>query len=252
MPLRSAAVVAISAVVLNHCDAFIVGEPNPAPISSVAFRPVTPIVNSKHLERLTPLNAIIDVPMGFFTTIGLSFGVLNGILRPVNRQVLEERAWQRRLDEARKVSLEEDPTLTELDLIREEAENLASPYGTDAMERRERAARRARVATLEREDDFGSRSSRREGYSGPSDDSEYVPMTDEEIEDFEAEYGVEYDPYYDEPFEEDELPEDSKFYTDGLFLDRRYENGEVFYWDDDIGMYWRQGCKPRIKKTWNF
>ena len=80
----------------------------------------------------------------------------------------------------------------------------------------------------------------------------YVPMTDEQIDDFEAEYGVEYDPYYDEPYEEDELPTDSKCYIDGMFLDRRYENGEIFYYDEDIDMYWRQGSKPRIKKMFGF
>ena len=77
-------------------------------------------------------------------------------------------------------------------------------------------------------------------------------MTDEDIEDFEAEYGVEYDPYYDEPYEEDELPTDVKCYTDGMFMDKRYENGEVFYYDEDLEMYWRQGCKPRIKKMFGF
>ena len=77
-------------------------------------------------------------------------------------------------------------------------------------------------------------------------------MTDEEIEDFEAEYGAKYDPYYDEPYEEDELPQDGKCYTDGVFMDKRYENGEVFYYDEDLEMYWRQGCKPRIKKMFGF
>ncbi len=75
---------------------------------------------------------------------------------------------------------------------------------------------------------------------------------DEEIEDFEAEYGAKYDPYYDEPYEEDELPQDGKCYTDGVFMDKRYENGEVFYYDEDLEMYWRQGCKPRIKKMFGF
>ena len=52
--------------------------------------------------------------------------------------------------------------------------------------------------------------------------------------------------------EEDELPQDVKCYTDGMFMDKRYENGEVFYYDEDLDMYWRQGCKPRIKKMFGF
>ena len=59
-------------------------------------------------------------------------------------------------------------------------------------------------------------------------------------------------------YEEDELPQSEgdgggvKCYTDGMFGDRRYDNGEVFYYDDELDMYWRQGCKPRIKKMFGF
>ena len=250
----------------------------------VQARHDTPPSSSSSSTTPTTLNAIIDVPLGFFTVTGLSLGIFNAIMRPVNRQVLEERAWQSRLDEARAERMAQDPTLTELDMIREEAEAIAGPYGPDAMERRERDAeeremrkerrgRRSRVMVMDEDDDeddyyddddddfeYESRrrsrrrndksSSRKTSPSGER--KEYVPMTDEKIDDFEAEYGVEYDPYYDEPYEEDELPTDSKCYTDGMFLDKRYENGEVFYYDEDIDMYWRQGCKPRIKKMFGF
>ena len=173
-----------------------------------------------------------------------------------------------------------DPTLTELDLIREEAESIAAPYGPDAMERRDEESRqrelrgrRRRVMVMDEDEDDdddydnydeeddadyeysrrrrGRRRGRKSTYQPPPEDK-YQPMTDDEIEDFEAEYGVEYDPYYDEPYEEDELPQDVKCYTDGMFMDKRYENGEVFYYDDDLDMYWRQGCKPRIKKMFGF
>ena len=230
----------------------------------------------------TQLNAIIDVPYGFFTIAGISLGIMNAIMRPYNRQIIEERAWQRRLEEAREERMAADPTLTELDLIREEAESITAPYGPDAMERREEEereqrelrGRRRRVMVMDDEDDnddyyddddYGDEDdddyeySRRRGrwrgrkssYQPPPEDK-YKPMTDDDIEDFEAEYGVEYDPYYDEPYEEDELPTDVKCYTDGVFMDKRYENGEVFYYDEDIEMYWRQGCKPRIKKMFGF
>ena len=222
----------------------------------------------------TQLNAIIDVPMGFFTTAGISLGIMNAIMRAYNRQIIEERAWQQRLEEARRERLEEDPTLTELDLIREEAENIVAPYGPDAMDRREEErerelrGRRRRVMVMDddEDDDYyddedddenpysrgrGRRRGRKSTYSPPPEEK-YKPMTDDEIDDFEAEYGVEYDPYYDEPYEEDELPQDMKCYTDGMFMDKRYENGEVFYYDEDLDMYWRQGCKPRIKKMFGF
>ena len=228
---------------------------------------------SARQDSPTQLNAIIDVPMGFFTTAGISLGIMNAIMRPYNRQIIEERAWQQRLEEARRERLKEDPTLTELDLIREEAENIVAPYGPDAMDRREEErerelrGRRRRVMVMDEDDDddddyydddeypYSGRRARRRGrkstYQPPPEDK-YKPMTDDEIDDFEAEYGVEYDPYYDEPYEEDELPQDMKCYTDGMFMDKRYENGEVFYYDEDLDMYWRQGCKPRIKKMFGF
>ena len=214
--------------------------------------------------------------MGFFTTAGISLGIMNAIMRPYNRQIIEERAWQQRLEEARRERLADDPTLTELDLIREEAENIVAPYGPDAMDRREEEkerelrGRRRRVMVMDDDeedddddDDYydedehpysrgrGRRRGRKSTYSPPPEEK-YKPMTDDEIDDFEAEYGVEYDPYYDEPYEEDELPQDMKCYTDGMFMDKRYENGEVFYYDEDLDMYWRQGCKPRIKKMFGF
>ena len=232
------------------------------------------------LQSQTSLNAIIDVPYGFFTIAGISLGIMNAIMRPYNRQIIEERAWQRRLEEAREERMAADPTLTELDLIREEAESIAAPYGPDAMERRDEESRqrelrgrRRRVMVMDEDEDDdddydnydeeddadyeysrrrrGRRRGRKSTYQPPPEDK-YQPMTDDEIEDFEAEYGVEYDPYYDEPYEEDELPQDVKCYTDGMFMDKRYENGEVFYYDDDLDMYWRQGCKPRIKKMFGF
>ena len=107
----------------------------------------------------TQLNAIIDVPMGFFTTAGISLGIMNAIMRPYNRQIIEERAWQQRLEGARREQLAEDPTLTELDLIREEADNIVAPYGPDAMDRREEEkerelrGRRRRVMVMDDNDE---------------------------------------------------------------------------------------------------
>jgi hypothetical protein len=69
-------------------------------------------------------------------------------------------------------------------------------------------------------------------------------MSDEEIAAFELEYGIDYDPYYDDPYPEDELPE-GKFTVDKIYGDRVYDNGEVFYKDKATGLYYRQGAKPR-------
>mmetsp|Transcript_11212 Transcript_11212/g.17756 ORF Transcript_11212/g.17756 Transcript_11212/m.17756 type:complete len:80 (-) Transcript_11212:356-595(-) len=75
-------------------------------------------------------------------------------------------------------------------------------------------------------------------------------MSDGEINDFESSFGVEYDPYYDEPYEESELPV-GKYKADKSYGDRRYANGEVFYKDEGTGMFYRQGSRPRQKKFWD-
>ncbi|KAL3907584.1 MAG: hypothetical protein SGARI_003469 [Bacillariaceae sp.] len=70
-------------------------------------------------------------------------------------------------------------------------------------------------------------------------------MSDDDINSFELEFGVEYDPYYDDPYTEDELPEDTSFKVDKKYGDRIYSNGEIFYKDKASGLYYRQGAKPR-------
>lgn len=54
-----------------------------------------------------------------------------------------------------------------------------------------------------------------------------------------------YDPYYDEPYREEDLPDDREYRVDRMYGDRMYEDGEIFYKDSESGMYYRQGCKPR-------
>ena len=75
-------------------------------------------------------------------------------------------------------------------------------------------------------------------------------MSPQEIENFEREFGVEYDPYYDDPYTEEELPEDIPYKVDKLYGDRIYKDGEVFYKDDKTGLYYRQGSQPRTQKFW--
>ncbi|EED93287.1 predicted protein [Thalassiosira pseudonana CCMP1335] len=188
---------------------------------------------------------IIDVDDNFFTAAFFSIGLFYSLGKAYNRYLLEEVAFEQRKLEARERRLEEDPTLSELDLRREESEGWTSVYGKrsrrggsgaeEGSEQRESKYRSSRVAVLDREED---------------EDEEEYGMTDDEIADFESRYGVEYDPYYDEPYEESELPV-GKFKEDKSYGDRRYANGEVFYKDETTGMFYRQGSRPRQKKFWD-
>lgn len=143
---------------------------------------------------------IIDVPDDFFTATFFSIGLFYSLGKAYNRYLLEEVAFEQRKFEARERKLQEDPTLSELDVRREESMNWPSVYArkfrgegeTYANERNSKdGSRRKRrgVAVLDREDEL--------------DEDEFnSQMTDEEINTFESTYGVEYDPYYDEPYEE--------------------------------------------------
>lgn len=193
---------------------------------------------------------IIDVDDNFFTASFFSIGILYSLGKAYNRYLLEEVAFeQRRMDIIEK-RLEEDPTLTELDLRREESDSWTSIYGKKNRQRRSGGARESemeegregkyggsRVAVLDKEFD--------------EDDEEFDGgMTDDEIAEFESKYGVDYDPYYDEPYDESELPK-GKYKEDKSYGDRRYSNGEVFYKDETSGMFYRQGSRPRQKKFWD-
>lgn len=160
---------------------------------------------------------------------------------------MEERAWERRLEEGRAARLEQDPTLTELDLRRQEAALEWSAYGNsnsntqqeEQQQQREveerRGRGRRRVMVTDRDDD---------DIDSNDNDDEYK-MTDDEIDQFKMEYGVDYDPYYDDPYTEEQLPADVPYQVDAWYGDRVYENGEIFYKDAASGYYYRQGAKPR-------
>lgn len=78
-------------------------------------------------------------------------------------------------------------------------------------------------------------------------------MSSDEISAFESQYNTPYDPYYDEPYTESQLPQNMKFKVDKSYGDRRYENGEIFYKDQDgSGYYYRMGSRPRQKKFWDW
>ncbi|VEU44976.1 unnamed protein product [Pseudo-nitzschia multistriata] len=196
----------------------------------------------------TSLSVLLDVPDHFFLFYFPMLGILLDLSKKFARFRLEESAWEQRLEEAREKRLREDPTLTELELRRKEASLEWSAYGKPRRqeEEQERAMREekergySRVKVREREYD---------------DDDEYssnrtYQMSDEEINQFELEYGLEYDPYYDDPYSEDELPDDINFNVDKKYGDRIYDNGEIFYKEKESGLFYRQGAKPRNLSFW--
>ncbi|KAL7530785.1 hypothetical protein ACHAXR_004919 [Thalassiosira sp. AJA248-18] len=213
-----------------------------------------PIINNPHSSSSTTSTRlyngiIIDVDDNFFTFTFFSIGLFYSLGKAYNRYLLEEVAFEQRKFEARERRLEQDPSLSELDLRREESVQWPSVYGRKF---------RGEGETVDSGDD-GSKSSRRRARVSvldrvqEEDDDEYddeYAMSDDEINTFESKFGVEYDPYYDEPYEENELPV-GKYKEDKSYGDRRYENGEVFYKDEGSGLFYRQGSRPRQKKFWD-
>jgi hypothetical protein len=198
-------------------------------------------------REATQLHLLVEVPDGFFTFTFPVLGIMLSISKSFGRRRMEERAWEQRLDEARDKRLLEDPTLTEIELRRNEAALEWSAYGkpeeSSSLER-ERKYGGKRVRVMERDEDDASEEER--GRRTP----DAYRMTDEEIDLFEAEYGIGYDPYYDDPYTEDELPDDTPFSIDRRYGDRIYESGEIFYKDKESGLFYRQGAKPRSLSFW--
>lgn len=179
--------------------------------------------------------------MGLVLDVSKSFGRLR----------MEERAWEQRLEEARLKRLEEDPTLTELELRRKEAALEWSAYGKPRQEERELLERQRMQEEEEARYGGGRRGVKvmeRDDRDDP--DSRSTRMSDDDINSFELEYGVEYDPYYDDPYSEDELPNDMSYKVDRRYGDRIYSNGEIFYKDKESGLFYRQGAKPRSFSFW--
>mmetsp|Transcript_24385 Transcript_24385/g.30005 ORF Transcript_24385/g.30005 Transcript_24385/m.30005 type:complete len:278 (+) Transcript_24385:93-926(+) len=234
---------------------------------STVSSPYKSLSPSKSSPSSTKLNygIIVPVPDDFFTIAGISLGFAYTITRSWNRVVVENVAWEKRLEDTRMKKLEEEDessfsgrntnTYTELDLRKMDAEVSSSSYGPEAMEtrrqRQEDKRRRRRVLTLDEEEDYyeeeeSNKKRRAKNYS----DRTYN-MSDEQINDFEETYGIEYDPYYDEPYTVDELPDDMSFVEDKVYGDRRYQNGEIFYRDENNkNVFWRQGGRPRLKQFW--
>ena len=170
---------------------------------------------------------------------------------------MEERAWEQRLEDGREEYLSRNPLVTEYDLRKKEAAQEWSAYGVPRQQEKAAAQRyqndnqrerddrrRSRVSVLDRDDGKNSADTISNLKQPQRVRKEDYCMTDEEIEIFEYEYGVIYDPYYDDPYYEEELPE-GKYEVDKIYGDRIYPNGEIFYKDSKTGLYYRQGSKPR-------
>jgi len=143
-------------------------------------------------------------------------------------------AWEERLQEKRRQIAEETgEEISDLEFYRQSVKTYPSMYGSKGKLREKE--RRAREALGYEEDSGDERRGR--GKSGSNVE-----------ERFEREYGVEYDPFYDEPYAEDELPADLRF-TKTAFGDRIYENGEAFFKSGDV--WYRRGSKPRMKFFWS-
>jgi len=222
------------------------------------IQPTESQILQKQTHTSTQLHwgVLINVPEDFFTITGISIGFAYTILRSWNRVTVENVAWENRLEDARLTKLEDDEdgivpnAYTELELRKMDAATSKSAYGPDAtMERERKSSRRRRVATMnmDEEDEYD------EDYDNYRNEERTFSMTDEQIAEFEDKYGVQYDPYYDEPYTEDELPEESEssFVVDKVYGDRRYENGDIFYQDENNeNIWWRQGGRPRLKQVW--
>lgn len=207
---------------------------------------------------------ILDVDDNFFTYTFFSIGLFYSLGKAYNRYLLEEIAFEQRKLEARERILESDPTMDELTLRRMESAKWLSVYGRKYRGRGETAAtsdrggggeddergdgvgrrrRRSRVATMDDEDD--------DYYDDDDDDDAPTTMSSDEITAFESQYNIPYDPYYDEPYTESQLPS-GKYKVDKSYGDRRYENGEIFYKEEGTGLYYRMGSRPRQKKFWDW
>lgn len=189
----------------------------------------------------------------YFTFKFLFLGIALELARYYRRFRMEEVAWERRLEVARRIKLQEDPTLTEIELRRKEAAVSWSAYGSKARRQRRQLiavdfGRRAEAIGR----DSNRRGSRNVHPLSPLSDSRspdtqhrQFTMSPEQIWQLEQVFGVKYDPYYDDPYTEDELPDDIPHQVDYFYGDRIYDNGEIFYKDKTSGLFYRQGALPR-------
>ena len=159
---------------------------------------------------------------------------------------MEERSWDLRLAEAREQLMELDPTLTERELLRDQSSLEPSAYGKNVFEDFDDDYR---LPILNNNNGHNNDPDERNG-------GRQYTCTDQEIQSIEA-FGVKYDPYYDDPYTEEELPSDEGYdhvRVDKVFGDHVYVSRgtmEIFYKDKDSGLFYRQGSRPRTDPVRN-
>lgn len=208
----------ITTTLTSSSSAFIITNKNNKLIKKISFIEKSQQQDINNLSRLNLFNDFITD--NFFAVNGLITGMFLTAATGASRIVSANEGWEERLRRAKEEDdddeneNEEDLLFTELDIRSDIAKKSPSRYGPKA------------ATTATTTDDINT-----------------------EIE-FESKYGITYDPYYDLPYEEDELPNDVNYSKDPFFGDRVYENGEQFFCVGK-GLYYRKGSRPRMKFLWN-
>jgi hypothetical protein len=168
---------------------------------------------------------------------GLFLGLAWVILPYFVRVASAERAWEERLMEARKKRAQETGIeLSNVEFYQQSVSTYPSMYGPDG------TLERKRKAALRKKDEI-------EGpMRGEEEEEEDLAASVQERMAFEKEFGLEYDPDYDDPLLEEQLPKDLKFIKLSVYGDRMYEDGRVYFKDGDV--YFRRGAKPRLRSFW--
>jgi len=210
--------------------------------------------------------------------------LMNGLMTRYRRDQTENEAWEERLKDTRNQVLELDPTMTALELKRQEVENSWSVYGNQKYEAKQQQLLQKQQQQQQRQQRQQSRSKKvsvmnnndeeEEGddhtiqYQRPdrstsssSSKGKYTygereyHLSDDEIDELQDVYGVQYDPYYDDPYTLEELPDapndfwgKPKYHHTNFHGTRFYfETGETFYCNKKNMLWYRSGSRPHSR-----
>eukprot|EP00934_Nitzschia_sp_Nitz4_P005803 Nitzschia sp. Nitz4//scaffold66_size103028//64522//65073//NITZ4_004503-RA/size103028-processed-gene-0.11-mRNA-1//1//CDS//3329556365//5793//frame0 len=169
---------------------------------------------------------------------------------------IQEECWDKRLIEARERWMREDPSLTRMELMHNLGELSYSAYGKQRIERAQCKAdsKYHLVASPEvKQLPENIRCTRFKGVLDPKKvpHSRKFRLSPAAIQKLEEKYGVKYDPHVDDPFTEDELPQDEYYTEDFPFGNRYYvDRDEEFFPDQSTGLFWKQGALPINQHFW--
>lgn len=168
----------------------------------------------------------------FFAVNGFITGLFLTTATAASRIVSANDAWEERLTEYQENDDGDDDEkdiMTELDRRAEIANMSPSKYGPQSIRERIKRRQQRRFMDEDNEDDDAT-------------------IFEEEAKAFKENFGIQFDPFYDQPYTEEELPADVDFSKDPFFGDRVYENGEIFFKDGNL--FYRKGSRPRMKFFW--